>query len=407
HIDWTGVLAAIGAPRAKRINVVNINALTKIDAILAATPDDALRVYFDYKYADSLGPGLSSGIPGLPEDLADESAKIICDITLGMGAPGLVMERFVEMAVDPKSERLAKAMTRSIFRAFEKRLAANDFLDAATRIEAIGKIRGMRVTPLRGSVDSFEGVAFSPDSYLKNWEAMMMHRRSSSFTRIDKAVDRTALEGGLDANAFYAPDQNRIELQPGILHGVFFGLAAPRVLNFGALGWVIGHEITHGFDNSGRLFDARGTRRDWWSLGVAQSFDEKSMCFIEQYSAFEVPEAIDPETQLPRHIDGDLTLGENIADNGGLRVAYDAAEPYFKSGEPTAGFSPEQQFFIAGAQTWCGNMGAGFAEKVLGDVHAPNKARVNVTMSNFDRFASAFQCAPSDKMVAKNACKIW
>jgi putative endopeptidase len=409
HIDWTAFFDGLGIPNAKRINVSNINRLTKIDAVIAQTSGDVLATYVEFKLRDQLFLGMSAGTPGLSPELHELGANAICGMLLDSAAPGLAMGRFIDSLVDVRSERQAKAMTRAILRSFEERLQKNEFLDDATRIEALVKVREMGITPVRQPFDTFEGVTFVADSFLPNYEAARMHVRKKSFARVDKKGDRFALAPGISfsANAFYSPDENRISILPGILHGPFFSREAPQTLNFGALGWVIGHEITHGFDNTGRLFDARGGTRDWWSPNVAASFDEKAKCFVDQYSAFPIPEAIDPATQAPRTVDGQLTLGENIADNGGIRVAFDAASKFFASNKAIAGFTPEQQFFVAAAQVWCSTMSAEEAnEQLASDVHSPGRARVNVSLSNFDRFAAAFACSPSDKM-ARNTCKIW
>jgi putative endopeptidase len=392
HVGWQALLEGIGLGDAERVHAFDLNAFARVDAVLASASPESIAAYLDWKHRAHFTLALTTGSSAMPGPFAELTAKLKCDLLLERFASGLVMRRFVDAMVDTKADKQSRAMARAVLTAFEQRLATTDFLDTATRIEAQTKRDALLVTPLRQKHDELDGVVLDRNANMENWRQLWLHRRKRQFASVDRVADRTSLDDvGFLPNAFYSPLENRIAMLPGILTGPFFGANAASVLNFGALGWVIGHEITHGFDDNGRHFDAHGRERDWWSPPVASAFEERAACFVAQYSSFEVPEAIDAATSRPRTVDGAVTLGENIADNGGMRAAYDAAQKFFARTPTTAGFTPEQQFFVAGAQMWCETMGADAAHESLdSDVHAVGRARVNVTVSNFERSQMRF-----------------
>jgi predicted metalloendopeptidase len=302
------------------------------------------------------------------------------------------------------------AMAKKELATFESRLQTTPFLDAATRAEAIAKAKQIQIVPLSAPRDTYSDVDVSSADYVANKVAAWTHFAKKMLARIDRKPGPGTSEsfGFSSVNAFYDPGSNSFTLLPGLVHGTFFGgSSAPAAHNFGALGWVIGHEMTHGFDNNGRLYDGRGADRNWWTPGAEAAFNQRAACFVDEYSRFVVEDATDPATGQHPHVDGALTLGENIADNGGIRTAYQTAEPYFGRGKPDKGFTPEQQFFIAAGQLWCEKYGnAARLTTLQFDPHAPGKARVNDTLSNFEKFADAFKCKAGDAMVA-NACVLW
>jgi predicted metalloendopeptidase len=204
-------------------------------------------------------------------------------------------------------------------------------------------------------------------------------------------------------NAYYSSGLNEIVFPAGILQPPFFNFAADDAINYGSIGGVIGHEITHGFDDQGSKFDAFGNFKSWWTESDRAKFEERASCVANQFNAYEV--------QKDLNINGRLTLGENIADLGGLTVAYDA---YLKSleGKPRPesidGLTPEQRFFLGWAQVWAGKYTLE-AERtqVLGDTHSLPRWRVNGPLSNMPQFQKAFACKQTDAMVKEDFCQIW
>jgi putative endopeptidase len=222
--------------------------------------------------------------------------------------------------------------------------------------------------------------------------------------KIGKPVDR--LEWMMTpptVNAYYDPLMNNINFPAGILQPPFFDKQANDAINYGAIGAVIGHELTHGFDDEGRQFDPKGNLNDWWTAADAKAFDEREQCFIKEYSAFELPGGV--------HMNGKLTLGENTADNGGIRIAWIALmnDLAGKTLPKLAGYNEAQQFFLGFGQIWCTNETAEVERlQAQTDPHAIDRYRVNGTVSNMPEFQKAFGCKAGLPMVrAGNACRVW
>jgi predicted metalloendopeptidase len=198
---------------------------------------------------------------------------------------------------------------------------------------------------------------------------------------------------------------NSINFPAGILQPPFFDKRADEAANFGAIGSVIGHELTHGFDDTGSQFDAQGNLRNWWTPKDAKEFAAREQCFVNEYSAFTVAGDV--------HLNGKLTLGENTADNGGVRLALMALLDTLGRSSPAApakvdGFTPEQRLFLGFAQSWCENMTEQDARlRANTDPHSPGKYRVNGVVQNMPEFQKAFSCSAGQPMVSANACRVW
>ena len=209
-----------------------------------------------------------------------------------------------------------------------------------------------------------------------------------------------------DVNAYYRAQENSIEFPLSIIEAMQLHESKPMYLNFGDIGWVVGHEIIHGFDNMGKHFDGDGEYRSWWTNTTNALYEEKTQCFAQQYANYDLPES--DET-----INGNLTLGENIADNGGLKEAYRAYQMYIegKPTEPTLPgleYTAEQLFFIQSASFFCGKYRKEITEYELKtDGHSPNMYRVIGSMSNSKEFAETFQCKANSPMNPIDKCQIW
>jgi endothelin-converting enzyme/putative endopeptidase len=222
--------------------------------------------------------------------------------------------------------------------------------------------------------------------------------------KIGKPVDRLEWEmTPPTVNAYYDPQMNNINFPAGILQPPFFDKKADDAVNYGAIGAVIGHELTHGFDDEGRQFDAKGNLADWWTAADAKAFDEREQCFVKEYSSFELQGGV--------HMNGKLTLGENTADNGGLHLAWIALmnDLAGKTLPKTGGFDEGQQFFLGWGQIWCQNE-TPQVERLQAQTnpHAIPKFRVNGTVSNMPEFQKAYGCKEGLPMVrGGNACRVW
>ena len=239
-------------------------------------------------------------------------------------------------------------------------------------------------------------------------DALGNQHRGVAFTRrfdlrkIGKPVNRHDwLMTPPTVNASYSQARTSISLPAGILQPPFYDARRDPAFNYGAIGSIVAHELTHGFDDRGRRYDANGNIRDWWTPADGKAFEERTTCLADQYSSYVVAG--------DTHINGRLTLGENTADNGGLRLALMA---YLAGPRATAsaieGFSPEQRFFIGYAQVWCENRTPEFERFLAGvDNHASGRYRVNGVVSNMPEFRSAFSCSADAPMVRPHPCRVW
>jgi predicted metalloendopeptidase len=202
-------------------------------------------------------------------------------------------------------------------------------------------------------------------------------------------------------NAFYEPTSNSINFPAGILQLPFFEPKRDLAVNYGAIGVVIGHEMTHGFDDQGRKYDGDGNLRDWWTPQDGAEFEKRVACVADEYSNFSPVEGV--------KLNGRLTLGENTADNGGMRIAYMALQEALKGkNEKIDGFTPDQRLFLGFAQVWCENMAPQEARnRAMTDPHSPGRFRTIGTVENMPEFQKAFSCKATEAMVSANACRVW
>jgi len=208
-------------------------------------------------------------------------------------------------------------------------------------------------------------------------------------------------------NAYYAPDLNTINFPAGILQPPFFNFSYPMAVNMAGIGMVMGHEITHGFDDQGSKYDGTGKLNPWWDAETTAKFDERATCLKNQYSQFKV-------LGINKYVNGNLTIGENIADNGGIKEAYTALQSYYKKhgeDEPIhPDISNDQLFFLSYAQDWCQVISEEFADYLLSvDPHSPARARVNLPLRNFPKFGEAFKCKQGAFMrpEPQDVCTVW
>ncbi|XP_040314961.1 membrane metallo-endopeptidase-like 1 isoform X2 [Herpailurus yagouaroundi] len=256
--------------------------------------------------------------------------------------------------------------------------------------------------------EEYSNLNFSEDQYFENGLQNLKAGAQRSLKKLREKVDQNLwIIGAAVVNAFYSPNRNQIVFPAGILQPPFFSKEQPQALNFGGIGMVIGHEITHGFDDNGRNFDKNGNMLDWWTNFSAQHFQEQSECMVHQYGNY--------SWDLADHqnVNGFSTLGENIADNGGVRQAYKAYLKWMADGGkdkqlPGLELTYDQLFFINYAQVWCGSYRPEFAvQSIKTDVHSPLKYRVLGSLQNLAAFADAFHCAQGTRMHPRERCRVW
>ncbi|XP_031344609.1 neprilysin-2-like isoform X1 [Photinus pyralis] len=255
----------------------------------------------------------------------------------------------------------------------------------------------------------YGGLDFKSDHYLRTMLSLTLFGTEYSFKRLTMPVNKTEwITHGRPAvvNAFYSAIENSIQFPAGILQGVFFNNDRPRYMNYGAIGFVIGHEITHGFDDQGRQFDKDGNLVDWWASSTKEAFNKKAQCIIDQYGNYSIPE-------IGLNLNGINTQGENIADNGGIKEAYVAYSKWVKrNGKeprlPGLNYTGHQLFWISAANVWCSKTRLEeIKQLVVIDGHSPDKFRVNVPLGNMDYFAKDFNCPKGSKMNPASKCSLW
>jgi endothelin-converting enzyme/putative endopeptidase len=259
----------------------------------------------------------------------------------------------------------------------------------------------------------YSSIKITRDDFLGNYVRASQFEAHREANKIGKPLDRT--EWGMTpptVNAYYNGQYNEIVFPAGILQPPFFNRNADDASNYGAIGAVIGHELTHGFDDEGRKFDPQGNLRDWWTPVDGREFEKRVACVVNEYSGFTAVDDV--------KLNGKLTLGENTADNGGARIALMAllstlreqAKSTQASEDPLTqkieGFTPEQRFFLGFASVWCENVSDQFARFVATvDPHSPGRWRTNGVLQNMPEFQKAFSCKAGQPMVSANACHVW
>ncbi|KAF2902180.1 hypothetical protein ILUMI_04005 [Ignelater luminosus] len=323
---------------------------------------------------------------------------------------------FVQKYFDEESRNDTVQMTTEIQQTFREILSNADWLDEDTKILARVKIDAMilRIGYPDFIVDKqelgkrYKDVIIHPDQFFENTLSILLHLTKVEHLRLGTVVDKLLWTAPpAVVNAYYSRNKNQIMFPAGILQPPFYQKHFPRALNYGGIGVVIGHEITHGFDDKGRLFDKEGNLHRWWKDNAVEAFHNKAQCLIDQYNKYIVSE-------VNVQIDGLITQGENIADNGGLKEAYRAYMKWLKKHSqadetlPGLELSGKQLFFLNFAQVWCGSSRIeGMENKLKSDVHAPGRYRVIGSLSNSDDFSNAYKCQRGSPMNPTKKCSIW
>uniref|UniRef100_A0A4W4FQS4 Neprilysin n=1 Tax=Electrophorus electricus TaxID=8005 RepID=A0A4W4FQS4_ELEEL len=331
-----------------------------------------------------------------------------CAIYVNNNMENAVGRLYVEEAFAGDSKDMMDEMITSIREVFVNNLHDLTWMDDDTRKAAEEKVSLTAVVMQISWHNPRLSAHYSSEEYFENILKNLEFGQKKRLKRLRVKVNKEEwISGAAVVNAFYSSSRNQIVFPAGILQPPFFGEGQPQSLNYGGIGMVIGHEITHGFDDNGRNFDKDGDLKDWWTPSSTQRFQELSKCIVDQYSSFSW------DLANGQHLNGNNTLGENIADNGGIRQSYQAYQNYVrKNGKelplPGLNLNHEQLFFLNFAQVWCGTHRPEHAvNSIKTDVHSPGKFRVLGSLQNFPEFAKAFQCNTNDYMVPKKICQVW
>ncbi|KAH8384050.1 hypothetical protein KR009_011870 [Drosophila setifemur] len=340
----------------------------------------------------------------------------IAQVNTNMGMA--VGSMFVSRYFDNNSKRDTLRMTHDLQQAFRDILKTTDWLDPVTKQLAEEKVNAMSLKI--GYPDfilnpselnsKYAGIDIHPDKYFENTLNVLLHTAKTEQAKLNERVNKTNWQTApAIVNAYYSRNKNQIMFPAGILQPPFYHRHFPKSLNFGGIGVVIGHELTHGFDDKGRLFDRNGNIHKWWTDSAIRGFDERARCIIAQYSNYTVDE-------VGIVLNGESTQGENIADNGGLRQAFHAYNRWLKQHPaeaqdevlPGLNMTGPQLFFLNFGQVWCGAMRPeAIRNKLNTAIHSPGRFRVIGTLSNSYDFAREFNCAAGTPMNPTNKCSVW
>ncbi|MDF2430806.1 MAG: putative endopeptidase [Mucilaginibacter sp.] len=414
HLNWVTLLPEMNVPGQDTLIVAQPDFFKAEDDLLAATPLDDWKVYLKWNILKNSAGALSS--PFVKANFAFSSAlsgqKVetprnermsgLVDGSLGE----LLGQLYVAKYFTPAAKQYMVNLVNNLKTTLGERIQNLAWMSEETKVRALKKLSAFTVKiGYPDKWQAYEGLTIDREDYVGNLRRIGVWRYNYGVSQINKPVDKT--RWGMSpptVNAYYNPVNNEIVFPAGILQFPFFDFGADDAVNYGGIGAVIGHEMTHGFDDQGRQYDADGTLRDWWTKDDADKFKTRADQVVTQYNGFTVLDTL--------HVNGKLTLGENLADLGGLNVAY-AAFKKTKEGQSTKkidGFTPDQRFFLSWAQVWRGSRRPETAAQlILTDPHSPEQYRTNAPLTNIDAWYTAFDVKPGDKMYKKpeDRTKVW
>jgi putative endopeptidase len=413
QFEWPKYFAGIGAPPIYALNVTEPDFFKALGQVLASTPIDEIKAYLRWQLAHA-------SAPLLPTAFVEENFRFYGTVLTGAkelrprwkrcvqytdGDLGEALgQAFVKETFGPQAKADTLKMVHELESALEQDITSLTWMTETTKKEAMVKLKA--ISDKIGYPDRWRD--YSALSIVRG-DALGNSQRSNTFEfhrqlgKIGKPVDKS--EWGMTpptVNAYYNPLQNNINFPAGILQAPYYSAKADAAVNFGGAGAVIGHELTHGFDDQGRQFDARGNLKDWWTPADGKAFEERAQCFVDEYASFTAVDEV--------KLNGKLTLGENTADNGGLRIALMAY--LTRTGAAPAKtldtFTPDQRVFLAWGQVWCENTRPERARMLAQtNPHSPGRYRVNGVLANMPEFQKAFSCKADAQMVRQTQCRVW
>lgn len=413
--SFTRYLTSVGAPAMDSLNVVEPNFFKALDAELKSVSMDDLKTYLRWKLVHSQAESL-------PKAFQDENFNFYGKTLRGTkelqprwkrcvaavdGDLGEALGRvFVEKYYPPEAKARTLKMVNQLEAALHQDITELPWMSEVTKKQALIKLAAIQnKIGYPAKWRDYTALKIERGDALGNSlraNAFEVHRQ---LAKIGKPLDKQEWQmTPPTVNAYYDPTENNINFPAGILQPPFYDFKADDALNFGGMGAVIGHELTHGFDDQGALFDAEGNLHDWWTPEDQKAFKERTQCIVNEYDQFVAVDDV--------HVRGKLTLGENTADNGGLRIANMALMKSLadagKQPGKIDGFTPEQRVFIGWGQIWCENQTDQTARLLaLNNEHSPGKYRANGVVQNMPEFQKAWGCKAGQPMVRANACHVW
>ena len=416
NFNWKSYFSGLGLNNVNRVCVSQLDFMKKVDELISTLKEKEIKEYLIFKYIDAAAPYLSDAFNEANFDVYSRalSGKQVMqprwkrslnvpNTLLGEGVGQLYVEKYFPA----ESKKKMKQLVDNLRIALGERIASLTWMSPKTKVNALVKLNSFTVKI--GYPDKwrdYSAVSVNPElSYWENVLALKKFDAQFSYSQLGQPVDKDRWQmTPQTVNAYYDPSTNEICFPAGILQSPYFDPDADDACNYGAIGVVIGHEMTHGFDDQGRNFDQNGNMVDWWTEEDAKEFQKLADKLGAQYSAEIVADDV--------HANGTFTMGENIADHGGLRVAYAAFKKTEQGKGNTLidGFTPDQRFYLSYANVWAANI---TKEEILRrtkvDPHSLGKNRVNVALRNLETFFNAFGIKAGDAMfrAEEDRVSIW
>jgi putative endopeptidase len=411
--DWENFFSGVGAPGIQSLDVSVPPFIRAMESVIVQTSLDDIKSYL----TATLITDRSLILPTkFQEETFDFYGRILsgakemrarwkrCTDSTDNSLPDALGKQFVEKTLGEEGLKRMHEMVAAIEKALGQDIQSLDWMTPKTKEQAMVKLHAIvnKVGTKDHWLDYANVKIVRGDAYgnLARTDEYEVHRQ---LAKIGKPLDRTDWQMSQPTvNAYYDPQENDINFPAGILQPPFYDNRMDDAVNFGGIGAVIGHELTHGFDDQGRQFDAKGNLRDWWTPDDAKAFEQRADCLVKEYSSFVGPG--------DARLNGKLELGENTADNGGLRVAYMALMETLDGKQPPKrdGLTAEQRFFLGWGQVWCENITQESARmQAQTNPHALAEFRVNGVVSNMPEFQKAFACKIGQPMVRYPACRVW
>ncbi|MCI0658638.1 MAG: M13 family metallopeptidase [Acidobacteria bacterium] len=410
---WDQYFLGIGAPDFQSLNVAVPDFFKGLETQIQDSSLEAWKDYLRWHVTAAWSPYLSAPFVQEAFDFYGKTlggAKEIparwkrCVELVDQNLGEALGQPYVEAKFGADGKERMLKMVQALENSLNQDIQTLEWMTEATRKQALVKLAA--ITNKIGYPDKwrdYSSVTIDRESLLLNVQAARNFEVKRDLAKIGKALDKSEWEmSPPTVNAYYNPQMNNINFPAGILQPPYFDRSMDDAVNYGAIGMVIGHELTHGFDDQGRQFDAQGNLRDWWTPADAKEFEKRASCIVQEYASFPILGDL--------RMNGKLTLGENTADNGGIRIAYMALMDTLKDTkvEPIDGFTPAQRFFLGNAQVWCANMSdAETRLRVTTDPHSLPKYRVNGVVANLPEFSQAFGCKAGSPMVKADRCRVW
>ena len=408
-----------GAPKIESLNVSSPDFYRQVNATLGTASLNDWKTYVRWKLVRRMAPMLSSNF--VNEDFRFNSQYLrgtkeieprwkrcvrAVDNHLGEASGKLFVDRYF----GPEGKQKIRDIVNNVLSQLELSIRQADWMSDETKDRALIKLKKINTAKL-GFPDKYRdysAISIKRDDYAGNYMRASHFESQRQLAKIGKPVDRTEWDmTPPTVNAYYNPQQGEIVFPAGILQPPMFDLLADDAYSYGAIGRVAGHELTHGFDDEGRKFDADGNLTDWWKPSDSTAFEDRAACVEKQYSHYS---PVDDGNGKPLYLNGKLTLGENVADNGGLRMAYYAYMKSQEGKEPKTidGFSPAQRVFLGYAISRCENVTPEMSRMlVVVDPHSPGKFRLIGPIVNMPEFQQAFSCTTGQPMAPEARCRVW